>query len=147
MDSALSPLSNSLCITHWENYRSQTLPTNSTDEPLKMPRGPKGEKRPADVIRRRRPMAVPAPCRGGWHWHSELLRFALPRSRRPDDHRDGVGNAPGMIGGWRWPRHSATAQKCVEKNACASFTVTAHREAQTANSTRKSAGFFWAGPR
>jgi His-Xaa-Ser system radical SAM maturase HxsC len=26
MDSALSPLSNSLCITHWENYRSQTLP-------------------------------------------------------------------------------------------------------------------------
>src|SRR5262249_40888002 len=33
MDSELSPLSNSLCITHWENYRSQTLPTDSTDEP------------------------------------------------------------------------------------------------------------------
>jgi hypothetical protein len=33
MDSALSPSSNSLCITHWENYRSQTLPTDSTDEP------------------------------------------------------------------------------------------------------------------
>jgi hypothetical protein len=34
MDSELSPLSNSLCITHWENYRSQTLPTDSTDEPF-----------------------------------------------------------------------------------------------------------------
>src|SRR6516225_3148427 len=33
MDSELSPLLNSLCITHWENYRSQTLPTDSTDEP------------------------------------------------------------------------------------------------------------------
>src|SRR6516164_860217 len=34
MDSELSPLLNSLCITHWENYRSQTLPTDSTDEPF-----------------------------------------------------------------------------------------------------------------
>jgi len=34
MDSELSPVSNSLCITHWENYRSQTLPTDSTDEPF-----------------------------------------------------------------------------------------------------------------
>src|SRR6202040_3227676 len=34
MDSERSPLSNLLCITHWENYRSQTLPTDSTDEPL-----------------------------------------------------------------------------------------------------------------
>jgi hypothetical protein len=32
-DFKLSPLSNSLFITHWENYRSQTLPTDSTDEP------------------------------------------------------------------------------------------------------------------
>jgi hypothetical protein len=34
MDSERSPLSNLLCITHWENYRSQTLPTDSTDEPF-----------------------------------------------------------------------------------------------------------------
>jgi transposase len=34
MDSELSPLLNSLCITHWESYRSQTLPTDSTDEPI-----------------------------------------------------------------------------------------------------------------
>src|SRR6202051_2311179 len=34
MDSEPSPLSNSLCITHWENYRSQTLPIDSTDEPF-----------------------------------------------------------------------------------------------------------------
>jgi transposase len=32
-DSERSPLSNLLCTTHWENYRSQTLPTDSTDEP------------------------------------------------------------------------------------------------------------------
>src|SRR6516165_4133931 len=37
MDSELSPLLNSLCITHWENYRSQTLPTDSTDEPIYLP--------------------------------------------------------------------------------------------------------------
>jgi transposase len=29
------PASNSLRITHWENYQSQMLPTNSTDEPIK----------------------------------------------------------------------------------------------------------------
>src|SRR6516164_980309 len=34
MDSEPFPLSNSLCITHWENYRSQTLPTDSTDQPF-----------------------------------------------------------------------------------------------------------------
>src|SRR6516225_1882277 len=34
MDSELSLLSNWLCITHWENYRSQTSPTDSTDEPI-----------------------------------------------------------------------------------------------------------------
>ena len=34
MDSELSLLSNWLCITHWENYRSQTSPTDSTDEPF-----------------------------------------------------------------------------------------------------------------
>jgi hypothetical protein len=39
MDSELSPLSNSLCITHWENYRSQTLPTDSTDEPINRVQG------------------------------------------------------------------------------------------------------------
>src|ERR1035438_1284832 len=36
MDSEPSPLSNSLCIMHWENYRSQTLPTDSTDEPFNL---------------------------------------------------------------------------------------------------------------
>src|SRR6516225_7725089 len=34
MDSELSRLSNSPYITHWENYPSQTLPTDSTDEPI-----------------------------------------------------------------------------------------------------------------
>ena len=36
MDSELSRLSNSPYITHWENYPSQTLPTDSTDEPTNM---------------------------------------------------------------------------------------------------------------
>src|SRR6516162_3694999 len=49
MDSELSPLLNSLCITHWENYRSQTLPTDSTDEPVKMISSPK-EQTPTDLM-------------------------------------------------------------------------------------------------